>query len=229
MFLWALVMGCGGDTAALEQRVEALETQLVTMELRVDDLEVFVYSEEFGAQSVQSVQSVQPVPAEPVNSEPPADPTEVPETDLLAELVTTRESVKAAGEVQGTEKDPVTGEIFSTLDEAGAVLCALKSIDGVVTAQRGYDAAFDSFGDLSVIGWDFDNKLGCRRYLALRVELLGDGQPIDFDVVAVITRGEGRGRRFVTGEDHRVFEKERMNEVRLIAFLAEPGWVGSAE
>ena len=202
--LWAMAMGCGGDIEALEQRVDALETQLVTMELRVDDLEVFVYSEAFGAPAVPAA----PPEEEPVEEASDEDPPV---------------------EVQGTEKDPVTGEIFPALDEAGAVLCALKSIDGVVTAQRGYEAAFDSFGDLNTIGWDFDNKLGCRRYLALRVEALGEGEPIDFDVVAVVTRGEGRGRRFVTGEDHRVFEKERLNEVRLIAFLAEPGWVGSAE
>lgn len=137
-----------------------------------------------------------------------------------------------AGEPSPMTRDERTGEMVPLLDAPAVTSCAVGALKGLATAEQGHDAAFDEYKvDLVDLGWQIDPTRGCHRYLAIRVELTEDdrGRVRDFVGTAVITRGTERGRSFEIHRDSKVNEVPRRSEGEVVAFLATPGWTGTAE
>ena len=142
-------------------------------------------------------------------------------------------SIEASGPAQlglpVTKTDLETGEVYPVLDERAVQGCAHQTLSSIKTAEFGYDAAFDEFTqDFNSLGWEFGKNAGCHRYLAVRVEVVGDDLGGDFIGTALVTHGSSRGKRFEITKREAAREVESLGEPAIEEWLTRPGWLGSA-
>lgn len=147
---------------------------------------------------------------------------------LLSQVQSLQGQVQALGAhhvLPPVAADPETGELVPVLAEDSTVSCAHQALSGVHTAQRAFDAAFDRFGSLEEIGFSLGTEGGCHRHLAVAVV---EHLDTDFNAQAVITRGDGRGRRFRIRPEGHVEEQLRLDDAKLEAWLTRNRWIGAA-
>jgi len=115
------------------------------------------------------------------------------------------------------EVDGETGRVVPRPTEAGALDCAYRALEGVLTAEFAHDAAFDSWeADLEKLGFTLDTRGGCDRMVALRVTVDG----ARFDAVAVVVAAPARGRWYHGGKDGKVIDGGTMPEADVAAIEA---------
>ena len=126
------------------------------------------------------------------------------------------------------------GQLVNVLSADEAIQCGKANLGGIVTAQISYDAAFDMYVlDVEDLPWRPTAGDDCAANVAFRLspfpfELVPTGTaPAVPAGVAVITRGEGRGRVLAVDYEARVYELPRISEADLPILVKGGGWVGS--
>lgn len=115
------------------------------------------------------------------------------------------------------EVDGETGRVMPRPTEAGALDCAYRALEGVLTAEFAHDAAFDRWeADLEKLGFTLDTRGGCDRMVALRVTV----DDARFDAVAVVVAAPARGRWYHGGKDGKVIDGGTMPEAEVVAIEA---------
>lgn len=115
------------------------------------------------------------------------------------------------------------GRVLPVATDATALRCAYDVLRSVRQAELSYDAAFDGFStDMKQIGWAWDRVTGCDTLLAFQVTV----DAAEFQVRAVITNGDGRGRQFEVEMDGAVYERGRLSPAELGALRRRDGWIG---
>ncbi len=127
-----------------------------------------------------------------------------------------------------------SGRVTTVLTGDGALKCAKESLEGIASAQRAYDAAFDRWGtSFQEIGWSPVHAGDCSTNVAFTMEakaaeILGVPVELKDDVLAsaLITSGVGVGRSLVVLSDTRVFELARVEPAQIQEVLGALEWVG---
>lgn len=102
-------------------------------------------------------------------------------------------------------------ELSPILSEDDALKCVYQIVEGVATAQKAYDAAFDKWGTtLDEIG--FDVSYACSKRVAVWI----DGGSRTY---ALIHNGPGEGRYFVHDLQNPPKELSKLNEEKIRSFL----------
>jgi len=236
---WIVLFLVGCTTQAPEgERLDALEARVAAVEQQNQDLQARVVRAEAAQAQAAPASAPQTAPASVPQTGGPPDEA-VPPLSLrglelrVQDLERRHPPAPAAAAPVGPEAvglpvmevDPETGALVPRLDEAATVSCAADFVNGVRTAETAYDAAFDAYSeDFEVLGWAPDPANGCAAYVAVAAEV----DAVGVDVIAVVTRGRGRGRQFRATVHEAPREAARLDETGIATFLAGHRWTGSA-
>jgi len=126
------------------------------------------------------------------------------------------------------------GRVVENLDTTRALRCAVEELQGLVTAQRAFEAAFDRFGEsFDEVAWAPSEVGGCAANVAFSMGpyppdiAFSDAMPVKPVGVAVVTRGEARGRVLAVDAEARVHELPALPGAILARVLGGNGWIGA--
>ena len=127
-----------------------------------------------------------------------------------------------------------SGQVVEVLDTKRALHCAMEELQGIVTAQHAFDAAFDRFAvNFEEMRWEPEQSGGCATTVAFSLAPYSprigwsDAMPAMPEAIGVILRGPARGR--VLGVDRKgtVFELPALPAADLAKVVTGPGWIGA--
>lgn len=126
------------------------------------------------------------------------------------------------------------GRVVELLDAKRALRCAVQELQGIITVQRGFEAAFDRYPEsFEEVGWAPSQVGGCAANVAFRMApyppriTFSDAMPAMPEAIAVIIRGEARGRVLAVDSEARVYELAALPDADVTRIVAGQGWVGA--
>ena len=96
------------------------------------------------------------------------------------------------------------------------------NVDGIKTAEMGYDAAFDTYrADYAELGFALDQLLSCPAWVGVHVASVGGAT--GFEVEAAVLEGTAAGTRYAASRDAAVHPAPPVTPDR--AALSAAGWL----